>query len=383
MIAKHPITTIENINQDIINSSALPNNCYNSPEFFEYEKRNLWCKNWVAVAFSKDLPENSFGYPINFLDIPILLIRDKNGMVNAFHNVCRHRGMILVKQAGKLHQLITCPYHAWSYHQDGRLKKTPHIGGVNCHTHDSVDPSNLGLYRINVYEWLGVIFINIDNNAPDFPTQHQHIMNRWQEFNQPLFYSGDEALMEFHLKANWKLAVENYCESYHLPFVHPSLNSYSRIEDHYHINEFNLYSGQGSYVYNPTTKNGKTLPNFNNLDQKWYQGTAEYICLYPNVLLGVHRDHIFAIILEPLAYNELKEHVCIYFASKTALDGDYQTLRHECCTLWHDVFLEDVDVVEGMQIGRKVPIFDGGKFSPVMDNATHCFHHWAAQIYHS
>jgi choline monooxygenase len=97
---------------------------------------------------------------------------------------------------------------------------------------------------------------------------------------------------------NWKLAVENYCESYHLPWVHPGLNSYSRLEDHYHIEAPGRYSGQGTLCLPPAARRGRAgLPRFREPFRKWDEG-AEYVALYPNVLLGVHRDHAFAIVLE-------------------------------------------------------------------------------------
>ena len=107
------------------------------------------------------------------------------------------------------------------------------------------------------------------------------------------------AHFDLELTTNWKLAVENYCESYHLPWVHPGLNSYSRLEDHYHIQEPNKYSGQGTLVYQQLKGPEDTVfPDFKALDDKWNTG-AEYIAIYPNVLLGAQRDHCFSIILQP------------------------------------------------------------------------------------
>jgi choline monooxygenase len=88
---------------------------------------------------------------------------------------------------------------------------------------------------------------------------------------------------------NWKLAVENYCESYHLPWVHPGLNSYSRLEDHYNIVAPRSFSGQGTTVYAPALGDA-AFPDFPGLPAKW-DTAAEYVALYPNVLFGVHRDH--------------------------------------------------------------------------------------------
>jgi phenylpropionate dioxygenase-like ring-hydroxylating dioxygenase large terminal subunit len=184
--------------------------------------------------------------------------------------------------------------------------------------------------------------------------------------------------MTFDVACNWKLAVENYCESYHLPWVHPGLNAYSRLEDHYHIEAPGAFSGQGTLVYRPMiTADDRRFPDFAALTGKWQSG-AEYIALYPNVLFGVHRDHAFAILLEPKARDHTLEHVALYYASPEAIGPEYAEMRARNHAMWHEVFGEDIFVVEGMQRGRQGARFDGGKFSPVMDGPTHLFHHWVA-----
>lgn len=176
------------------------------------------------------------------------------------------------------------------------------------------------------------------------------------------------------MNCNWKLAIENYCESYHLPWVHPGLNIYSRLEDHYHIEEPDIYSGQGTLVYRQLKgKDGTTFPDFEGISDKW-DTAAEYITAFPNVLLGVHRDHVFTIILEPDGTEKTTEHIHLYYAQPDT-DPD---LRAENTKLWKGVFEEDIFVVEGMQQGRHAPHFDGGRFSPAMDSPTHLFHDWVA-----
>ena len=102
------------------------------------------------------------------------------------------------------------------------------------------------------------------------------------------------------------------------------------------------------------------------------------MALYPNVLLGVHRDHTYAIILEPKAIDKTREHVAIYYANTDATGSDFEPMRTQNTSFWKEVFEEDIFVVEGMQKGRHGVLFDGGKFSPAMDGPTHLFHDWVA-----
>ncbi|MEO0388476.1 MAG: RHO alpha subunit C-terminal catalytic domain-containing protein, partial [Pseudomonadota bacterium] len=108
--------------------------------------------------------------------------------------------------------------------------------------------------------------------------------------------------------------------------------------------------------------------------------TAEYIGLYPNVLLGIHRDHAYAILLSPEGHETTRERVEIFYATQEAATAPaFEPLRQKNAALWKAVFEEDIFVVEGMQKGRRAPHFDGGRFSPAMDGPTHCFHAWVAE----
>jgi phenylpropionate dioxygenase-like ring-hydroxylating dioxygenase large terminal subunit len=308
-----------------------------------------------------------------------LVLRNRTGAIKVFQNVCRHRGMKLVDKPGKLKGPITCPYHAWAYDLDGELKSTPHVGGANIHHHDNIDPSKMGLIEVRSHVWRDVVFVNVSANCAPFEETHKELLERWKEFDQPIYHSGTDSSFTLTLQSNWKLAIDNYCESYHLPFVHPGLNSYSRLEDHYNIVGKSDFAGQGTWVYNPTlSDDGRGFPDFKGLSNKWDKA-AEYIAVFPNLLLGVHRDHAFSIIIEPRTHGETVEHVEIYYASEDCLGNDYADLRANNTQLWHGVFEEDIGVVEGMYQGRKAPGYDGGKFSPVMEEPTYKFHHWVAQ----
>lgn len=157
--------------------------------------------------------------------------------------------------------------------------------------------------------------------------------------------------------------------------MHPDLNAYSRLEDHYHIEAPDRYSGQGTLVYRQLRgKDGNAFADFVGLSDKW-DTAAEYIAAYPNVLLGVHRDHAFAIILAPQGTGQTTEHIHLYYAHPD-VDAD---LSNRNTMQWKQVFEEDIFVVEGMQRGRRTPMFDGGRFSPAMDGPTHLFHTWVAE----
>jgi phenylpropionate dioxygenase-like ring-hydroxylating dioxygenase large terminal subunit len=367
-------TNLTAVRQPIEKAHGLPNAHYIDPHIHEEENQALLIDQWAGLAVGADVPDVGDAVPISFLGNPLLVIRDRAGVVRVFQNTCRHRGMILVETPRKIKGAIRCPYHSWCYSTDGRLVSTPHVGGPGHNTHDGIDRALLGLAEIRSHIWRDVVWVNISGDAPPFKDAMADVIARWTMFDQPLFHGGTDSRFDLALECNWKLAVENYCESYHLPWVHPGLNVYSRLEDHYHIEQPGQFSGQGTVVYRQLKgKDGTVFADFNALDKKWDTG-AEYIAVYPNVLMGVHRDHAFVILLLPDGPGKTREEVHIYYAtSQTNAD-----LRAQNATQWREVFVEDVFVVEGMQRGRHAPGFDGGRFSPVMDGPTHLFHTWVA-----
>lgn len=370
---------LSNVSAPIERAKGLPNACYIGDGVYQQEQDTLFRNNWAAIGFGKDIASAGMIKPLNFLGIPMIMVRTQTGDINVFQNVCRHRGMILIDEPQQLRGPITCPYHAWSYDLDGNLRKTPHIGGPNIDTLDSVQHCDYPLNKVRSHVWNDLVFVNVGGDAPAFTVQMADLIDRWREFDQPLYHGGADSSFSFDLACNWKLAVENYCEAYHLPFIHPDLNTYSRLEDHYNILDHDNYAGQGTTVYAPqVSETGARFPTFDKLSSKWDTG-AEYVALFPNVLLGVHKDHYFSILLTPDGTGRTNEQIELYYTDPAALTDDYAEMRANNARMWRAVFAEDISVVEGMQKGRNAPAYDGGKFSAVMDESTYHFHKWVAR----
>ncbi len=369
---------LRHVLQPIDEARGLPNDAYIDDEYFRSEKQALFADNWFAIGFGKDVPQPGCVMPIDFMDIPFLITRNRDGAVNVFQNVCRHRGMKLVQEKKRLKGPITCPYHAWAYDLDGQLRATPHAGGPDIHQHESVPCDELPLNKVRSFLWRDVVYVTLNDKAPEFEVYAGDLMARWAEFEQPIYTGGDDSSFTLDLACNWKLGVENFCEAYHLPSIHPDLNSYSRLQDHYNIIDHDGYAGQGSDVYDPQiADDGRQFPSFANLSAKWDKG-AEYCAFFPNVLLGVHHDHAYAIILTPAGPSRTIERIELYYAAEDAAHEAYADMRAVNTAMWKKIFEEDIEVVEGMQSGRHAPLYDGGKFSSIMDTPTHHFHKWVA-----
>jgi len=375
---------IEATKNSINEANGLPNECYLNDEYFKIEREKVFFNNWIVVGVSSSVPEVGDTKPFNLMGIPLLILRDKNNKIRVFHNVCSHRGMILVNEECKLKNTIRCPYHSWSYNFNGELIATPHVGGMNIHETEGFIKSKSNLKEVSTYVWMDLIFINVNKNKKDFEESIEPLEKQWSKFiskeDQKLIrHARDFGYFNMEVKSNWKLAIENYCESYHLPWVHPELNRVSNLKDHYHIEDLaETFSGQGSNKYSQQFDGNKKLFTFPNWPKNLYQN-SEYVSLFPNVMLGIHVDHFYAFWLEPLSNNNTREHFEMYYVGdESASSDEYKEIRKKNFVFWQEVMNEDIAAIEGMQKGRSSPAYNGGNFSPVMDTPTLMFHKWVA-----
>src|SRR5690625_3843379 len=121
---------LEQVLKPIENSIGLPNEFYTDQELFAFERDEVIAKEWAAISFVSDLKTPGYVKPVNFMGLPLVIVRDNEDQIKVFHNVCSHRGMKLVHEEGQSPGVMICPYHAWTYNLDGDLKGTPHIGGT-------------------------------------------------------------------------------------------------------------------------------------------------------------------------------------------------------------------------------------------------------------
>ena len=373
------------VGNPIEKAHGLPNECYTSTDYLTIEKERIFKEKWIVVGVGSSLPNVGDAQPYNLLGIPLIILRDKERKIRVFHNVCSHRGFKLLDEPCTLKNVLRCPYHSWSYDFDGRLVATPHIGGLNIHETDKFDKSSSNLKEVRTKVWMDIIFININGNELEFDEYIKPLEDRWSKFiskedQKLLKHSKDHGYFSLDVKCNWKFAIENYCESYHLPWIHPELNKVSNISDHYHIQGLpNRFAGQGTNKYDQPVKGNQSFNNFLNWPRDLSK-KAEYIALFPNVMIGLHIDHFYIFWLEPKSVSETKEHLMMYYVGEDSANGtEFSKMREKNAEFWKEVMSEDIKAIEGMQKGRNSPVYNGGNFSPIMDNPTHQFHRWIAE----
>ena len=207
---------------------ALPNAAYREPAFLEAEMAGIWHGDWVFVT-----TEDHFGSPGDRLPVmvgnqPVLLLRNQAGELSAVSNLCAHRGTLLVERPGNAKR-IQCPYHAWTYNDGGRLLAAPFTpSGTDKAAHC------LPVYRVE--SWHGLVFVSLNPDveplAERFAAVEPHVVAHG--LDRMHHWSGYQETQEWD--CNWKLAIVNAMESYHLFQVHPkTLEPYTPTRDAYYI----------------------------------------------------------------------------------------------------------------------------------------------------
>ncbi len=331
---------------------GLPNEAYTDQAVFAFERDAVLGRSWASIAYARDLPETGSVLPVDFMGLPLLVLRDATGDVRVFHNVCSHRGRMLVDAPGIAGKLIRCPYHSWSYDLSGRLVATPHIGGVGVHRCDGFETGRHGLKPVRSVVWTDIVFVNLSGDAESFDEYIAPVETRWSEFVGPEGFDALRAAptgsrLDLEVASNWKLPVENYCEAYHLPWIHPGLNAYSPLDQHYAIVDGNGMSGQGTKRYQPDLGIEPPLPRFVDWPKARLRH-AEYLALYPNTLLGLQVDHVYSVILQPLAPGATLEKMQLSYVGDASTGEAFAENRNQVKDSWDVVFREDVGAVEGM-----------------------------------
>ncbi|MFZ2870595.1 aromatic ring-hydroxylating oxygenase subunit alpha [Zavarzinia sp.] len=344
---------------------GLPAEAYTDPGFFRREQARLWARSWVAVGAASDVATPGDVLPLTLAGQPVFLARGQDGILRAFHNVCTHRGLLLVEEAGR-EKLLRCPYHAWAFDLEGGLRATPHFGGIGCHTLEGFDPADHGLKPIRLAQWNDLVFLDLSGDAEPFEAHAAPLVARWADYD--FAATRPAGRMDFEIAANWKLLVENFCDTYHLPFIHPQVNEYSKAEDHYDVIDGTIV-GTGNRT---ATREGAPvlLPPFPGLSPEKAR-LGEFLTLFPNVLIFLMPDHYFTVTVTPLDEGHSTERLDFHFVGEGATAPQYAARRQELYDLWAELNRQDITIVERLQKGRVSRGFDGGCFSPALEAPIH------------
>jgi len=198
-------------------ATLLPRRTYHDAAIFDWERREILRRDWVLVAREEDVAAPGTYLLVEVDGENLILVRNREGRLGAFHNVCRHRGTAVVEDACGTVVRFQCPYHAWIYDLDGALIRAKHTEDL-----DDFDFPTYSLASVRVETWQGFVFVNLASNGPSLVDQLGDLVEHMARFDFGSLRSAKR--VEYTVNANWKFIAENYSECYHCPGVHPQLN---------------------------------------------------------------------------------------------------------------------------------------------------------------
>jgi Rieske 2Fe-2S family protein len=363
-------------------TEGLPAEAYYDPQQYEAELRRIWYRIWVYVGRSGELERARAFRTFQLGDQKILLLRDDQGVLQGFHNTCRHRGAALCRESEGLLRSgsIVCPYHAWTYNLQGDLLRT----SSKAHG-DGFDVADYPLYKISVREWSGFIFVALTDDPPPFEKIFDVALNRLDAWPLKDLVVGHVLLKT--IASNWKIFWENYNECLHCPGVHPRLTQlvpiYGRgLLEERDDPEWRAHAADPDPKFKGGLRDGAAtwsldgkatgIP-FPRLSAEDRKAGHVYMTGLPSVFLVGHVDYVRVVRLLPLSAEQTELRVEYLFSPETLGEPGFD-LRN-VVDFTNTVMTEDAEVCELNQRGLKARPHRRGVVMPE-EYVIRQFHEW-------
>jgi choline monooxygenase len=352
------------VDRNIACASTLPSKYYTVPDLLAEETRSIFWLTWQIVGRSELVRDPGHYITTDLLGEPLLVVRGSDGVLRGFYNVCRHRAGPPAAGCGS-RKVFRCGYHGWTYGLDGRLLNAPEMEGVQNFSADE-----LRLRSIQVGEWEGLVFVNLDPGAEPLIEALRELPGQAGKYR-----FGDMRLRgrrEYHMQCNWKVYIDNYLEGYHLPSVHPSLNRELDYNS-YETTLFAKHSLQASPIRGPE--------NESTVDRRYKQAdgdlSAEYFWIFPNWMLNCYPDNVSLNIVLPTG---LETCVAIF---EWYFPPDQETTIEETMRFSDEIQLEDGNICEVVHRNLKSQSYETGRYSAKQETGVHHFHLLYSEAIHS
>ena len=337
-------------------ASTLPGYAYADPEFHAFEREVIFAKSWQLVSRAAKLQNPGDHVVAEIAGRPVILVRDEQGVLRGFFNVCRHRAGPLALADGNARQL-QCKYHGWTYTLAGQLRAAHEMQEAR-----DFDKNCIHLDPIQVAEWEGLVFAALQPPAANLPQLTAGIRERIHPIALAEF--GFHTRVAYEVGCDWKAYVDNYLEGYHLPHVHPGLNKLLDYRAYVtHLAEWH------SHQHSPV--DGQQGP--------YAGGEAHYYFIYPNMMLNILPGRLQTNLVVPVASGRCRVVFDYYYvdaASAAALK-----MIEEDLAFSDEVQKEDIAICERVQRGLESGSYKAGRLSPKRESGVHHFQELIRQAY--
>ena len=360
---------IGSVRKALPQASLLPPTVYSNEELFRLERERVFGRNWLPVCHMSQIPEPGSFVAKTLFGEPVLAVRDRNGEVRVFSNVCRHRNMILKSGEGKCAGArISCPYHGWTYGLDGRLLAAPYMDQTA-----SFDKEEQRLPQIRFEIWHGFVFVNFTADAAALRDQVLGL----ERYVGPYGFENMVALEVKRLRANWnwKVSLENFSEAYHQPWVHPQTS-----DQFFPASGATYYDNDGEAwgAFFIPERNGQHMPtmvaSIEGLPEHFYLGATVFnIYPYFHALTDPATPLWLDFDIRGMNDHELVWRIMVPTRAVTA-DNRHELIA-KARAVFEPILTEDVEICRGVAAGTSARLARPGRLS-YMEKTVHQFHNW-------
>ncbi|MDI7862121.1 aromatic ring-hydroxylating dioxygenase subunit alpha [Rhizobiaceae bacterium n13] len=352
--------------------ASLPSSWYLEDRIFELEKKKIFFNEWICVGRVEEVDEAGGHKVYDVFGQSVLVVRNREGNLKAFYNVCRHRGAELCVNAGRENRpgraeikggvvgrnLIRCAYHSWAYNFDGALVAAPHLG-------EEISKEKFSLHPVGADSWAGFLFLHLTPaGAPKLSEQLGAMPQRISRY--PLAELRAGAALHYEVEANWKVIAENYNECYHCAGVHPELCAV--------VPAFRENGGagldwdkgvphrEGAHTFTATgTTHRRPFPGLDPEEFDHHKGEL----VYPNLFVSLSSDHAACFLLTPKGPC-LTRVDCIFLFEQQEIEKPGFD-PSDAVEFWDLVNRQDWSVCERVQRGMTSRVHDFGYYAPMED----------------
>jgi phenylpropionate dioxygenase-like ring-hydroxylating dioxygenase large terminal subunit len=349
----------EHVRKPLLEAETMPVFAYTSAEFYQREIERIWRKMWNFIGSADQIPNNGDYFTLNFTGVPMIVLRDHDGLIRAFANTCRHRGSELLEGKGNCN-IIVCPYHSWTYELNGNLRGAPEMEQT-LH----FDKAAYGLIPIAIDTWANFVFINFDKNPEPLKKHLGDLPEKLAPYK--LEKMALARRKTFEMDCNWKLFVENAKESYHIATVHrATINRYASAK----AAGYWVEKATGNYVVTfaqhegsmALLKGAKGFPIIESLEGRREAGGTYAPLIYPSTYLACTVDCAWYLEIHPISPNKTHMVHGALFPRDRLDRPDFDEVAKNYYQRWDITIEEDILASVRQHRGLETPFAPPGRF---------------------
>ena len=342
---------------------SLRKEAYVDAGWYEVDRAGILAKSWQWVCHVEKLRTPGSYVATRIAGHPIAVVRDREGLLRAFYNVCKHRAHELLSGEGETTRIM-CPYHAWVYKLDGQLVRAPETDHL-----EDFSPSDICLDSVQVEEFAGFVFVNLDPQAASLVDQSGNLETEIRHWAPDIDKLTFGKRLTYDIKSNWKNVVDNFLECYHCPTAHKDFCDLVDMAT-YKVTTYGIYSSHMAEA----GQNANSAYDVSNATVKthavWWLWPTTCLMRYPG------RSSMIVLNIIPIGPDRTLETYDFFLETPEPDPMELDAMRY----LDEVLQVEDINLVESVQRGMETPAFTQGRIvsdpsgSGKSEHAVHHFH---------